>query len=348
MALIMVVATLYLAKGFLLPVTVACLLALLLSPAVRSLISLRIPKVLASLVMLIISFGALIGALWLMMPAIGEWVTTAPQKIEKIMHLEQDLSASVKQLKESVENTSEKMTDAMQDIVPEQQQPIVVEQRTWPTELMTLLQNTVGNSILVLILTLFLLTSGDTLVVKLIRLKKGRQRKQMIRLFQRLRTETGHYLGAVMLINLSLGLITSLILWLLDFPLPWVWVVLVTVLRLIPYFGMSLVILLLVLVSATHFDTLLLIAAVPVGFVLLSSLYGFIIDPLVHGFRLQMNPIIVFLAVIFWGWLWGPVGAILGVPLLTVLAVFAQTLGWQTIMQILTSEPRLAVKASKS
>ncbi|ALS99227.1 AI-2E family transporter [Lacimicrobium alkaliphilum] len=349
--LVVIVATLYLARGFLLPVTVSVLLALTLSPPVTRLMKVGVPKVLSSLVMLLLSCSLLIGAVWLMLPAIGGWLTTAPEKIESVMNLDQDMVSKLQQVKDSVEETSEKVSEAVEEVISsEEQAPVMVEQRTWPDTLLTSIQQGAANTLLILVLTLFLLTNGGDLVVNMVRLSKQRQqRRKIIRLFSRLRTETGHYLGAVMLINLTLGLITSVLLWLIDFPMPWIWIVLVAILRLIPYVGMSIVSALLLLISITQGDQQLWqILMAPVGFLVLSTLFGFIVDPVVHGIRLQINPIVVFVAVIFWGWLWGPIGAILGVPLLTVIFVVADTLGWQQISQIMTTRLGPATDSNKN
>ncbi|WP_180237118.1 AI-2E family transporter [Lacimicrobium alkaliphilum] len=338
--LVVIVATLYLARGFLLPVTVSLMLALTLSPPVSRLMKIGIPKVLSSLIMLLLSCSLLLGAVWLMLPAIGGWLTTAPEKIESLMHLDQEMVGTLQQVKDSVEKTSEKVSEAVEDVISsEQQAPVMVEQRTWPDTLLTNIQQGAGSTLLILVLTLFLLTNGGDLVMNMVKLAKERQqRRRIIRLFSRLRTETGYYLGAVMLINLTLGAISSVLLWLIDFPMPWIWIVLIAVLRLIPYVGMSIVSALLLLISVTQGDQQLWqILMAPVGFLVLSTLFGFIVDPVVHGIRLRINPIVVFVAVIFWGWLWGPIGAILGVPLLTVIFVVADTLGWKQISQIMTT-----------
>lgn len=338
--LVVIVATLYLARGFLLPVTVSLMLALTLSPPVSRLMKLGIPKVLSSLVMLLLSCSLLLGSVWLMLPAIGGWLTTAPEKIESLMDIDQEVVGTLQQVKDSVEETSEKVSEAVEDVISsEKQTPVMVEQRTWPDTLLTTIQQGAGSTLLILVLTLFLLTNGGDLVMNMVKLaKERRQRQRIIRLFSRLRTETGYYLGAVMLINLTLGAITSVLLWLIDFPMPWIWIVLVAVLRLIPYVGMSIVSALLLLISVTQGDQQLWqIMLAPVGFLVLSTVFGFIVDPVVHGIRLQINPIVVFVAVIFWGWLWGPIGAILGVPLLTVIYVVADTLGWKQISQIMTT-----------
>ncbi len=331
------IVSLSLAKDFLLPVILSFILSLILSPAVRFLIRHKVPSVLASAFMLAVSCGVFIGAIWLVTPGVAQWMSAAPDKIEQRLNTDKEIKQTIDKLQE----TSKKVNDAVEKIAIEdkasEQASVVIEQNSWSSELLTGLQKGLSSTLLIFALTLFLLISGNELVLNLVRLSSQKnKRKRFIRLFQRLRSEVGRYLGAAFLVNLTLGCLTSLIFWYLDVPLAWTWVVLVTFLRFIPYVGISLIAILLVLVSLTHFDNLWE-TLMPVGiFLSLSTLFGFIVDPLVHGMRLKINPIIVFISVIFWGWLWGAAGAIIAVPLLTVALVTADCMGWHTLTKIVT------------
>ncbi|AWL11261.1 Phosphoribosylaminoimidazolesuccinocarboxamide synthase [Saliniradius amylolyticus] len=338
------VTTLHLAQGFLLPVTIAGLLALMLSPAVKWLMRCHCPKPLASVLMILLSIALIIGALWLVMPALGQWMSTAPEKIEHFLHSDQDLQSSIAELSRNIEQTSKTVDKAVEQMMAgEGTNPIVVEQETWPNALLSGLQLGLTNTLLILALTLFLLISGDRLAINLIKLNKDHQhRKRLVSLFHHLRAETSRYLGAVTLVNLSLGVLSSTLFWFLNVPLAWMWLVLITLLRFIPYVGLSVVSLLLLLVCMTHFPHWWQ-AALPVGlFLVLATLYGFVIDTLVHSVRLSLNPVVVFVAVIFWGWLWGIPGAIIAVPLLTIMVAFAQAMGWQGVLTVVTRNPRRA------
>jgi len=91
--------------------------------------------------------------------------------------------------------------------------------------------------------------------------------------------------------------------------------------RFIPYLGVILTILLLAVVSAISLDAVWLMAFAPLGYLGLTTLVGFFIEPWVHGFRMAINPVVIFVSIFFWGWLWGPVGVLLAVPLMTVIQV---------------------------
>jgi len=81
---------------------------------------------------------------------------------------------------------------------------------------------------------------------------------------------------------------------------------------------------LLCIVSAVSFDSLTGILIAPLGYALFTAMVGQFVDPFVHGMRFSLNPIVVFLWIFFWGWLWGAPGVLLAVPLLTLFQVVCQ------------------------
>lgn len=338
--LIVVVAVvcLSLASDFFLPIVIAALLTLALSPGVNWLTRIGLPRVMASVLMTTVACGMIVVALWLVTPAIAQWMTTAPERIEHALDVEDDFKDTLQSLKE----TSEKVSDAVGEIVPSDKQaprPLVVTEKTWSSQLLTNIQKAFGSLLLILALTLFLLSAGDGLVLNLIRLNPHSPfRRRMIRLFRRLRYEVGRYLGAAFLINFITGAITSVGMWLLDMPMPWTWVVLVTLLRFIPYVGVGLIVTLITLVSLTHFDSLTHALIAPGAFLLLTTIVGMFIDPLVHGVRLSVNPVVVFISVLFWGWLWGIAGAIIAVPMLTIGLVVADSMQWTHITRTVVAK----------
>ena len=132
------------------------------------------------------------------------------------------------------------------------------------------------------------------------------------------------YLMTITVVNSAVGIVAALALYLIDFPDPALWGALATLLRYIPYLGVSITVMLLSIVSATTYQDSAMILAAPVGYALFTAVVGQIVDPFVHGFRFSLNPIIVFLWIFFWGWLWGAPGVLLAVPLLTLFQVLCR------------------------
>jgi predicted PurR-regulated permease PerM len=99
-------------------------------------------------------------------------------------------------------------------------------------------------------------------------------------------------------------------------PDPVAWAVLAFILNFLPYIGALLMEAALFLVGLVTFPTLTHALAAPLLFVVFATLEGHFITPSIIGRRLTLNPLTVFLSLVFWSWLWGPVGAFLAVPLL--------------------------------
>jgi predicted PurR-regulated permease PerM len=104
-------------------------------------------------------------------------------------------------------------------------------------------------------------------------------------------------------------------------PDPVAWVVLGFILNFIPYIGALMMEAALLMVGLVTFPTLAHALVAPLIFLALATLEGHFITPGIMGRHLTLNPLTVFLSLVFWTWLWGPVGAFLAVPLLIVAQV---------------------------
>lgn len=173
-----------------------------------------------------------------------------------------------------------------------------------------------------IMLLFFLLSSGDSLLRRAIEILHSlHDKKRVVKLARHAQDQMSRYLVTITAVNVGVGVITALALWLMDFPDPALWGTIAAALRFVPYLGVSSTVVLLAIVGAVSFDNIWLIAAAPLGYLLFASVVGQVLDPLVHGFRFQLNPIVVFIWIFFWGWLWGAPGVLLAVPLLTLFQV---------------------------
>jgi predicted PurR-regulated permease PerM len=126
------------------------------------------------------------------------------------------------------------------------------------------------------------------------------------------------YVAVMTCINAALGTVVTIGAWLFGFPNPWIFGGMAMVLNYLPYIGPACVALSLFVVGLVTFPTLGYALLPPASFIALTTIEGQIITPTILGHRLTLNPLAVFLAIAFWAWLWGPMGAFLGVPLLIV------------------------------
>lgn len=147
------------------------------------------------------------------------------------------------------------------------------------------------------------------------------------RVIQNVVDDTSAYLGTITIINVALGLVIALALWLMGMPFPLMWGGIVALLNYIPYFGPIIAALLLALGGLMTFRDVwvaMLPAAMMIGAHLIEANA---ITPLVVGHRLTINPIMILISLSFWSWVWGTPGALLAVPLLIILQTVLRAAG---------------------
>src|SRR5262249_38057238 len=139
---------------------------------------------------------------------------------------------------------------------------------------------------------------------------------RFIRIANEIEYSLASYLAVVTVINVVLGVITAVGAWLFGFPNPFLFGIIAAVLNYIPYIGPACVVVILLAVGLVTFPSLGYALIPPACFVVLTTIEGHIVTPTILGRHLlTLNPLAVLLALAFWSWLWGPMGAFLAVPI---------------------------------
>lgn len=312
--------TLYVAHQIVLPIILAVMTSLLLSPLVKkAYVKWRIPRMISSLVFVLLVLAGIVGiTLAVATPAL-KWVEEVPQGISRLLVGESEISRQIARVTESAEQV-EKSVEELSE-TEQQATTVVLQTDSWRSQLMAKARNGIAGLALALALTYFLLVSGDRLIHNFIRQLPIEQRKTVLRMTHESQHQIAQYLGVLGLSNLVVGTTTGLICWAVGLPDPAVWGLVAGLARFIPYLGNILSISMLTIVSVVSLDELWMMAVAPLGFLGLTTLVGLFIEPWIHGFRMAINPVIIFVSIFFWGWLWGPVGVLLAVPLMTVIQV---------------------------
>jgi predicted PurR-regulated permease PerM len=311
--------TLYFGRAFFLPIILALLLDFLFSPVVRALKKLHIPEALsAGLVVFGLLGGLALGVYQLSGPAY-EWAQKAPQTMRR-------LEAKLRDFKKPVQTMS-KATEQVEKItqVGGSRQPPTVEVRTESLGERVFSQATdlVANGMVMFILLFFLLASGDLFLRKLIRvLPSLADKKRAVEIARQIETDISAYLVTITIINVGLGVAVWGITTMLGVPNPLLWGVLAMVTNYIPYLGAIIMMVVLAMVGFLTFKDTTQAMMVPLSFVGLNILESYLVTPMVLGRRLTLNPVVIFLALTFWGWLWGITGALLAVPIMVVVKIF--------------------------
>ena len=323
LAVLASLAALHAARPVLLPLVVAVLASLILRPLVKALGRARIPpSVGAALVLILFVTVTVLGLVRLYHPAM-EWVSNAPaslrqveKEVGKLLRPVADVSRAARQV--------ERMTT-----VPDGSKTQEVELKTpsFMDSLLTNMRAFVASALVVVVLVYLLLAFEGVLVRKAAELWKGPRAQEGIhRGLASAQRQMTRYLTTTCLINAGEGLVVGLALWGLSIPNPLLWGVMATVANFVPYLGALTAMAVLFIVSLLTFESLALALAPPIVYLIVNTLEMQVVTPLVMGKRFAIHPVVVFVSVVFWGWLWGVPGALLAIPLLTLTKILLSSM----------------------
>lgn len=318
--------TLYFARDFFLPVMLAVVFMFLLTPVIRILKRLRVPEALgAAIVIVTVSLCAGVLAFELSGP-LAQWLEKAPEIGAKLQAKAQPL----RKYFAKVSNTSEQVEKLTMAAIASKEGPRQVELKR-----SSLLDNVLSGtsklvfSLLVMtVLLYFLLASGDLFLSKLVHvLPTLSDKKKAVQIAREIEKNISRYLSTIAMINAGVGVLSGLLFWAFGLPNPALWGAIAGLLNFIPTVGALSVAILIALVSIASFSSLAHAALVPAAFLALTIAIGTFVSPLIMGRRLTLNPVVIFLGLSFWGWLWGLPGALLAVPMLAMFKIFCDHIG---------------------
>jgi predicted PurR-regulated permease PerM len=318
------------ASAFLIPVTVALLLFLVLWPVLRLLVRMRIPQSIASaLIVAVLVSGFAAGFYTLSGPA-AHWVSELPTIIDTV---QLRLKGPVTQMQAARDKVEEAIASESGGPQEKRAAKPAANKRTRPkenksqpspiglvdivTSVISSLGSFGGSLVIIFSMLYFMLANGDQYREKIVRvLPTLHDKKRALGIIRRIQQDLAHYLLLITIINLVLGCFIGLGLYLVDMPNPMLWGAMAAALNFVPYIGALLGQIIVGIVGLVAFPDPV-DAWQPVAvYLALSVIEGQFVTPSILGRRLTINPLIVFLAVLFWGWIWGIVGALLAVPLL--------------------------------
>ena len=151
-------------------------------------------------------------------------------------------------------------------------------------------------------------------------------RLKALRILNEIEAQLGSYLLTVTLINTGVGIATGVVCAVAHMPNPAGLGTLAATLNFIPIIGPVATFAILLLVGVIALPTIGTALIAPIAFVGIAFLEGHFITPTIIGRRLALNALAVLLALAFWSWLWGPMGAFLSSPLLIVALVLKEHL----------------------
>ncbi|WP_439133487.1 AI-2E family transporter [Pseudomaricurvus sp.] len=326
--------TLYFAKTLLMPLVVALLFALLLSPLVRVLKHYFVPRTFSAIVLLAAIGGpfTLLG-IELAEPA-QKWASRLPELSNQLTQELNNLNDSVSQkAKPAAKEKGFFSFFSSEEEAPPPSDDNPLSQRLTQGSLEVLISALSATPLVIaqfltfLIMTLFLMIFGPHLYHQATEvLPQVKDKQYAANLVDKIQRELSRYILTVSLINTGLGMVTALTLWLMDFDDALLWGALVGLLNFAPYVGPLISVCILSIAGTVQYGVgwdALLPAAIYFSINLLEAQF---ITPLVLGRHMRLNPLMLILWLILWGWLWGAVGVLLAVPLLVCLKLVADQL----------------------
>lgn len=314
-AVVTVLAALYLARSLFIPITLACVLALVLAPIVRLLGRLGLPRALASGAVVVAAVALVTAILVRLSAPAAEWFARLPEAMTRLRYTFSEVVGALQNMKE--------FTEDMARLSPGQGGGETVMQGPDLTQIF--LTNTgqlLAMIVITVVLLFFLLANGYLFLLKTVHmLPTFGEKKRAVEIGRDLQAEVSRYLLTITAINIGLGCATAAAMAALGLPDPLLWGVMAATLNFIPYVGAILTGSAILLAAMLTFSTPLAALYPPLAFAGLTALEGNLVTPALVGRRLTLNPVIVFTCLLFWGWLWGAAGLLLAVPLLVVFKI---------------------------
>ncbi|WP_022682921.1 AI-2E family transporter [Sphingobium bisphenolivorans] len=330
---------------FFLPLTAALVIAIALVPLLEWMERRRVPSSLAALLAVVVFLLVANTALVLIVVPAADWFRVLPERLPQIQTNLAPIIDFYSQLQRFVDETVQMLASGP---VAAAQTAAVEAPRSLLQFAATSAPSAIIQMVFALLIIYFFLAGWTRLRRRTINSRGSFDGAMAVaRVIQNVVDATSAYVLTIATINLCLGMAVALALWLIDMPSPLMWGGIVALLNFVPYFGPMLAAVLLALGGLMVFDDVwraLLPAALQVGFHLVEANF---VTPTILGRRLTMNPLLILVSLTFWGWVWGTLGALLGVPLLIIIQTVVAAAGTPDIAGFLFERGTLTVTPRK-
>lgn len=311
-----VFAALYFGRDVFVPLGLAMVFTALLRPVVRWMEG-RIPTWLAATVVMLAALAALAGAGVAITRPVQSWVHDAPQELQKAKQRIGKIIPIPESLAGGGPASSSSGRQRGEQGGAESGGGVAERGFGMTTGLLTALLE-------VLLLTWFLLASGDLFVRKLVHvLPLFSEKKRAVEVVHEAESVVAHYMLVSLLMYIVQGAIVGLTAWLVGLPTPVLWGVMTVLLEFIPYLGGALMIILLTLVGLATLSSPGMALVTPGAYLAVSTIQNNLASPFLYGNRLKLNPVAVLVGVMVWYAMWGIPGAFLAVPIVATSKVIA-------------------------
>jgi len=307
---------LYLARVVFIPLTFALMLSFVIRPLVNALGRLRVPRAIGAAVVVLglLAIGGVVSA-ELATPA-ADWIARSPKVLKT-------LESKVRPWRRSANDVT-KLAKQVERIAQVEQrrapQEVTIEKPGILSTALDTVWAVVAGALVAVFALYFTLLTGDVLLGRIIAwvpdLSSQRRTTDVLDAIQR---GMSRYLGTVLTINLTVGIAVGAGMYFFGMPNPFLWGAVAMLVNFVPYVGPFFGILTVSAVSIVSFSDTTSMLMPPLFYLALTSVEGNVVTPLILGRTCELDPLVIFVWLLFWGWLWGVPGAIVAVPLLMLI-----------------------------
>lgn len=345
LAIIAVVATIFAlqsAQKFLIPLLCGIFLAYTLNPLVAWLERCRVPRVVGTVLVMLMLSGSITAVGTTLADEFQSIMQTLPEashKVARAMLRNESGQPSVIQRMQAAASEIESATSGNRSSsrsLPSKEPTVRVSDLLLAGSMGAM--GLLGEAVVVLFLVFFLLLSGDTFKRKLVKLTGPSltNKRITVHILDAINSSIQKYMSMLLVTNALLAVLMWIAFRAIGLENAGAWAVAAGLLHVIPYFGPLLLTVAAGLMAFLQFGTLgpvLLVIGSSLG---VSTLVGTLVTTWMTGRIAKMNPAAVFIALLFWGWLWGVWGLLLGVPVVVIIRVVAAHVdGMQAVAELL-------------
>jgi predicted PurR-regulated permease PerM len=334
-AVVLAIASLYLAQAVLIPVAISILLTFLLTPVADGLERLGLGRVFSVILIVILAFSFLIAVGWVVSLQLTSVANELPTYRKNIQQKIADIRGAGKGgALEKVQKTAEEVKKELEKkdepakVQPKPREVVVQAEQSstfWPVplDIAPMLERLAGGG-LAIVLVIFMLIQREDLRNRVIRLVGYGRLTTTTRALEEASQRISRYLLMQSIINVSFGMTLGITLSLIGLPYALLWGFLAAILRFIPYVGPWAAAIMPSALSMIVFEGWMWTVLVVAVFLVLELVNNMVLEPLLYGESAGVSEVGLLVAIAFWTWLWGPVGLILATPLTVCVVVLSK------------------------
>jgi len=305
--LLLLTGALDLARPLFLPLVSAMVFAFMLGPLQAAAERRRVPAWLFALACVAVMLGFINLVIVLTAAPLIEWLGRGPDILASLgnkLHVLTGPFAAVRDLQHALAPGSANVG-------------MNIEVMTYIQPALAFLTPALGELVVFFAALLFFLVGRRRLRSHIVLLFAGQEeRLRALHILNEIEGDLTRYIATAGAINFCVGLVTGCAAYVIGLPNAPMWGVLAFMLNFLPYVGPLILVIALFIAGLVVFPSLGQALIAPAFFVGLATLEGHFITPNIVGRRLALSPVLVFVGLVFWTWLWGPMGALLATPLL--------------------------------